>query len=366
MVTKKQGIIKVAVVLSSPIIKDLLATILQNDRDIHVIGNGLRHKDAIELVKSRHPDILLLEYRSPDISGLEVIRRVMREAPLPIILIYDNLTTDEKELTFTALQAGAIAALKVPDKNDTEEHSNFLRIVRNVVGVPVIHHWGHSQADRVNNASNLHAPSAHTEETIQSIARNISDIETIGIAASTGGPGALTRILTGLPKTFPVPVLIVQHISNGFEIGFSEWLKKQVQLDVTVVSRQEALRPGTIYLAPEDCHLEIPVRGMVTLSKDSPYKGLRPSANQLFHSLAKTYESSCLGVILTGMGDDGLHGLMTLHQSGGFVIAQDEASCAVFGMPKEAIRNNVVNEVLSLEQIALVLKKFAMMKNSPK
>lgn len=363
MYSKKQGPIKVVVVHSSPPAKQLLATILCTDPDIHLIGTGSRPKDAIDLVKSGHPDILLLEFRLPEMNELEATRRIMRETPLPIILIYDNVTTEEKELTFMAFQAGAIAAIKAPGKNAPEEHINLLRVVRNMVGVPVIHHWGHSTVDGVKNAGTLLAPVSHSEKAIQSIASSISDLEVIGIAASTGGPGALAQVLTDLPRTFPLPVLIVQHISNGFDLDFAEWLKKRVQLDVAIVSHREILHPGTLYLAPEDFHLEMLTRGVVALSKAAPYKGLRPSANILFHSLSKAYGKNCLGVVLTGMGDDGLQGLIALHQSGSFVIAQDEASCVVFGMPKEAIKNNVVNAVLNLEQIALVLKKLGEMKN---
>ena len=357
MNSKNRRDIKVVFVNVSISETAVLAAILQSDPDIKIIGIGGNGKDAIHLVKSLHPDILLVDLRMHKMGGLEVTQQIMRETPLPIVLMSSASTIEETELTFMALQAGALSVIKKPGVSDSVGQEEFIRVVRNMANVPVIHHWGHVSTNlgtRSEAGQNRQSPSAPS---LQSLVEKISKIEVIGIAASTGGPGALAFLIRELPKTFPVPILIVQHMSKGFDIGFAEWLGKQTPLRVVIVSHRERLYPGAIYIAPDDYHLDMPVRGMVTLSIAPPYKGLRPSANSLFHSLAKAYGKACLGVVLTGMGDDGARGLVELHQRGGFTIAQDEDSCVVYGMPKEAVMSNAVDEVLSLGQIARVLEK---------
>lgn len=351
--------IRIAVVDDSAYARGLLVTILQRDSNLHVIGVGADGKDAINLVKLSHPNILLVDLHMPKMDGLEATRQIMREAPLPIVLTYDITTVQETEQTFNALQAGAIAVVRKPQENDVEGHADLIRTIKTMANVPVIHHWGRSRPKDTKEIKISQTFKPFTEKSILSIVGKLSNIDVIGVASSTGGPAALATILKDLPRTFPVPILIVQHISKGFDTGFAEWLGKQVKLKVVTISQRDRLHPGSIFLPKGDHHLEIPAKGLVALSNEPPYKGLRPSANYLFDSLAKFYGQRCLGLILTGMGDDGVKGLIKLHKSGGFVIAQDESSCIVYGMPKEAVIQNAVDEVLSLEQIAQILVKIA-------
>jgi two-component system chemotaxis response regulator CheB len=158
-----------------------------------------------------------------------------------------------------------------------------------------------------------------------------------------------------LPADFPLPLLVVQHVTPGFAIGLAEWLSMQTPLNVSLAGHGETPKPGTVLIAPDDYHMQTSLRGAVELIKESAYKGLRPSANYLFGSLARAYGSKAMGIILTGMGDDGVEGLEALHLTGGLTIAQDEQSCVVYGMPREAIARNAVDRVLSLDQIALTL-----------
>jgi two-component system chemotaxis response regulator CheB len=184
-------------------------------------------------------------------------------------------------------------------------------------------------------------------------------IKVIGIAASTGGPAALATILRQLPARFPMPILIVQHITDGFASGLAEWLSHQTDLCVNLAGHGDALTPGTILIAPDNYHMRVNARGVVELCKEAPYRGLRPSANPLFQSLAHVYGPRAAGVILTGMGDDGSDGLESLHAAGGLTIAQDEQSSVVFGMPHEAIARNAIEFILPIEQIGLLFNQLA-------
>jgi two-component system chemotaxis response regulator CheB len=162
-------------------------------------------------------------------------------------------------------------------------------------------------------------------------------------------------VLGPLPASFPLPVLIVQHVTPGFTVGLAEWLNTQTALNVSVAGHGERLRPGAVLIAPDGYHMQVNLQGIVELVKEPPYKGLRPSANYLFASLARTFGPQAIGIILTGMGDDGVDGLEALHLTGGLTLAQDEPSCVVYGMPREAVARNAVDRVLPLDQMALAL-----------
>jgi two-component system chemotaxis response regulator CheB len=356
---KNRRSIRVVVIDDSAAARELFVNIFQSDPGFEVIGTGIDGHDAVRLVINSHPDILLIDLCNPKMDGLDATRQIMREAPLPIVLISGSLMAQETDLTFKALQAGALAVIRKPGVNDPEGHANLIRTMRTMVDVPVIHHWGRLSRKDVSKGGVYGRHQSHTTRLAESLGENLFNIDVIGIAASTGGPAALASILKGLPKLFPVPILIVQHISKGFDTGLADWLEKQVRLEVVIASQGDKLRPGTIFLAPDDYHLKITTKGMFALSKDPPFKGLRPSANYLFQSLAKVYGKRCLGLILTGMGDDGVEGLVELRKNGGYVLAQEEQSCVVYGMPREAVLREAADEVLGLEQMAIILENIA-------
>jgi len=217
--------------------------------------------------------------------------------------------------------------------------------------VPVVHHWGRGDSPTRSNSMLATLPTPPTVSHRDEDRR----IQIIGIASSTGGPGVLATILRALPADYPIPILIVQHITQGFVTGLAEWLNIETPLKVMLAGHGDRPEAGTVLIAPDDYHLQINPRGLIELSKDDPYKGLRPSANYLFHSLARAFGPRAVGIVLTGMGDDGAEGLDALHRAGGLTLAQDEASCVVFGMPLEAVRRNAVDRVLDPSQIALTL-----------
>jgi two-component system chemotaxis response regulator CheB len=178
----------------------------------------------------------------------------------------------------------------------------------------------------------------------------------IVIGASTGGPGILHQILRGLPSDFSIPIAVVQHITPGFGPGFAYWLGSVTPMQVALAKEGERLAPGRVYLAPDDVHMTVTKGGLIRLDRSEPVSGRRPSATRLFESAAKTYGPSAWGIILSGMGEDGVDGLATVRQAGGRVIAQNEESCVVFGMPKVAVERGVVDQVLAPDEIISVLR----------
>jgi two-component system chemotaxis response regulator CheB len=351
--------IRAVVVDASPTAQKLLVTTLQKAEGIEAVGVGAGGEDAVRLTRRLRPDVVIMDIRTPKMDGLEATRRIMREAPTPIVIVTADPVQADMSLTFEALRAGALTVVGKPELADTETCAKMIQTVRLMAEVPVVHHWDRREW-RPPEA--LEAPSAQAASTLPippAKGRAQRRLHVIGIASSTGGPATLARILGSLPAGFPIPILVVQHVTNGFVAGLAEWLDDVTPLHVGLVSHGETLQPGTVLLAPDDYHVQVNEQRAVELYKGPPYKGLRPSANYLFHSLASAYGPRALGIVLTGMGDDGAEGLLALRRAGGLTLAQDEQSCVVYGMPREAVALNAVDQVLPLDQIALTIERLA-------
>lgn len=352
---RKARPIRVVVIDDSPTACELLVAILQGAEGIQVIGVGHTGEDAVRLTKRLRPDVVTMDVRMPKMDGLEATRHIMSEVPTPIVIVTgSNVMRAEANLTFEALRAGALTVVSKPGLADPETCDKVVQTVRLMSEVPVVHHWGRRRSG---------APAGRGEEAVALLSPREADhqgrVQMIGIAASTGGPAALATVLGALPADFPVPILVVQHVTRGFVAGLAEWLNGETPLHVGLASHGDIPQPGTVLLAPDDYHMQVNARGVVELCREPPYRGLRPSANYLFRSLARAYGPRAVGVVLTGMGDDGAEGLEMLHQAGGLTLAQDEQSCVVYGMPHEAVARNAVDHVLSLDQIALTLGQLA-------
>jgi two-component system chemotaxis response regulator CheB len=295
-----------------------------------------------------------MDVRMPKMDGLEATRRIMRDMPTRIVIVADSMMRADMDLTFEALKVGALTAVRKPGLHDPETCDKVVQTVRLMADVPVIHHWGRTER-RVSSEGRTPTFTMGDLKFDLRHSTRLADIRIIGIASSTGGPAALASVLGELPASFRLPILVAQHITPGFAVGLAEWLNTQTSLSVRTAGHGETPQPGTVLVAPDDYHLQVNLRGVVELVKELPYKGLRPSANYLFRSLAGTFGSKAMGIILTGMGDDGVEGLEALHRGGGLTIAQDEESCVVYGMPREAVVRNAVDQVLALDQIARTL-----------
>jgi two-component system chemotaxis response regulator CheB len=349
--------IRVVVVDDSTTARELLVALLQTAEGIQVVGGAANGQEAVRLVKRLQPDVVTMDVVMPKMDGLEATRQIMREAPTPIVIVTATLMRDDIDLAFEALQAGALTALRKPGLADPETCQKIVQAVRLMADVPVVRRWG----DRPRATSKQQRPAPPAGRIGQSLAqqKNWQHVQLIGIASSTGGPGALATAFKSLPADFPLPILVVQHVTRGFTTGLADWLNGETALQVGLAGHGETPRSGTILLAPDDYHMRVNGRGVVELSKEPPYKGLRPAANYLFHSMARAYGPRAMGIIMTGMGDDGAEGIEALHKSGGITIAQDEKSSVVYGMPREAVLRNAVDQVLSLNQIAAALDSLA-------
>ena len=347
--------IRVVIVDDSRAMTDLLASILRAAGDIHVVGTAANGEEGVRLVQRLHPDLVTMDIYMPKMNGAEAVREIMRTHPVPIIIVSNNNKPHTMDLAFQALRAGALTVVTKPGLNDPKTSQNLVQTVRLMSGVPVIHHWG--TVDKKSSvAPHKPAPSVKVKNPLQN---RKSTIRVIGIAASTGGPSTVAAVLKDLPADFPLPIALVQHFSPGFANGLTEWLGTQTSLRVDLAQHGDVLLPGTVVMAPDDYHMQINRAGGIVLSKGPSYKGLRPSANPLFESLAMAYGSAALGIILTGMGDDGVEGLLKLHQAGGATIAQDEDSCVVYGMPGAAVSCGAVDSSLTPEQIGFTLGQIA-------
>jgi two-component system chemotaxis response regulator CheB len=332
--------IRVLVVEDSPTFRELLIVILQSTPGLQVVGTARNGLEAIRLARRLKPDVITMDVHMPEMDGFEATRQIMEEMPRPIVIISASHNSNERDLTFSALQAGALSVLEKPTVNDPPEiYHRLANQVRLMSEVKVVRRWAARPAPAIPVEPAAIRKNGKTQ------------MQIVVIASSTGGPGTLAEVLRPLPASFPAPILVVQHITPGFGEGLAAWLNQQVALQVRLAQHTDEPKPGEVLIAPDNYHMEITNMGLIALSKTPPYQGLRPSANVLFHSVAQAYGSTALGIILTGMGNDGAEGLRAMYEAGAHTIAQDKDTCIVFGMPAAAIELGVARQVLPAGKI---------------
>jgi len=327
------GRVKVLVADDSAVFRELLCRLLQEDPEFEVVATAADGDAAAAAVKAFLPDVVTIDLHMPDADGYSGIARIMAETPRPILVLAGS---PSESASFKALSLGALDVMGKPGpREDLAAYGAQLRgRLRLLSGVKVIRHLRGLKA----------APRAAARP-------GLGKKELVVIGASLGGPRALLQILRNLPADLPVPVAVVQHIADGFTDGLAGWLDQEAPLEVRTAADRDVLRPGRVLVAPSGRHL-VMADGYVRLSDDPPVDTFRPSVNMLFTSAAGVYGPRCCGVLLTGMGRDGADGLLALKRAGGFTLAQDEASSAVFGMARAAIEAGAVDRVLPLDEIA--------------
>ncbi len=339
--------IRVLVVDDSPTARALLVEILRADPEVQVIGEAKDGQEGVELAGRLRPDLVTMDVRMPRLDGFAATKEIMIASPTPIVIVTSSFGSREVDLAMQSLRAGALAVLRKPPGPESpafeEAAHKLLTTVKAMAHVKVVRHWGAAGPARAPPDAPHPPPRLGRRDTL------------VAIATSTGGPAALHRLLSRLPHDFPAPVLAVQHNAPGFMHGLVAWLGGGCGLTVKVAEQGEPLRPGTVYLAPDDRHLGVAPAGTVLLSPAPPVGGFRPSGTFLFESAARARGSSVVALILTGMGDDGVDGLRAVRQAGGHVIAQDEATSVVWGMPGSAVAAGLADSVLPLDSIALRL-----------
>lgn len=344
--------IKVLVVEDSPVIRDFLVFILGSDHDIRVVGTACDGEEAIEAVRRMRPDVITMDIHMPRMNGLEATRRIMETAPTPIVIVSGSNNANEIVSTFDAMEAGALAVLRRPAGLGHPDHEStvreLLQTVKLMSEVKVVRRWPPKRfGEQVPRAVEM------------GLAQESAKLRIVAIGASTGGPPVLQTIFSALPKTFPAPIVIVQHMAAGFTQGFADWLALTSTLPIRLATHGEIMLPGHVYLAPDEVQMKVASHERILLTKDAAENGLRPSVSYLFRSVAEVYGCNAVAGLLTGMGRDGAEELRLLKEKGAITFAQDKESSVVHGMPGEAVRLDAAMLVLPPEKIAAVLSNLA-------
>ncbi|MEO5816528.1 MAG: chemotaxis-specific protein-glutamate methyltransferase CheB [Gemmatimonadaceae bacterium] len=349
--------IRILVADDSATSRALLVGLFASEPDFTVVGEAKNGQQAVEMAEQLAPDLITMDVQMPVMDGLEATKQIMVRSPRPIIIVSSTAREHEVKLSLEATRAGALMVLPKPEGPGSPgfafDRRQIVSMARAMSQVKVVRR--HGAATPSTSAHPITGPRAQMGGPTRAL-QTQGVIRLIAIAASTGGPAAIQTILSELPRSFPVPILVVQHIARGFTTGLAHWLDGDTALNVRVAELNELAMPGAVYIAPDNRHIGCRTDGAGAIRivlDDSPAEGaFRPSASYLFRSVAQSLGPNAVSVILTGMGDDGISGLRAVKAAGGKVIAQDEASSVIYGMPREAARAGVVNVVLPLNGIA--------------
>jgi two-component system chemotaxis response regulator CheB len=346
--------IRILVVDDSRTARKHLIEILSTDRELEIVGEAEDGKRAIELCRSLRPDVMTLDMMLPVMSGVAVTEYVMAYCPTPILIVSASTNRGELYKTYDALAAGAVDVFEKPSGKDQDGvwERGLISSVKVVSRIRVITHV----RGRLGRVGQSLVDSGKRELGNGSARKSL-----IAIGASTGGPAAIMEILQGLPRDFPIPILLVIHIGEPFSPAFAEWLDGLSSLRVRYARDGEmvpTLGQSGIVMAKPGFHLVVQ-RGKLRLTCDPERNSCRPSVDVLFESLASELGGQTVACLLTGMGKDGAAGLLALRHACALTIAQDEATSVVFGMPREAINIGAADRVLALQQIAPTLAVIA-------
>ncbi|WP_250035174.1 chemotaxis-specific protein-glutamate methyltransferase CheB [Paractinoplanes maris] len=346
--------IRVLLVEDSATMRHHLRESLAADPELQVVGEAADGGEAVAMVARLRPDVVTMDMMLPTMTGLVATEHIMAEHPTPILVVS---SADRRELfsTYNALAAGAVDVLEKPrgDETDADWGRRLRAAVRLVSRIRVITH----PRARLDGRGRPGAEPPASPAPVPALAQPpLTDtLRAVALGASTGGPGALTELLRALPAGFLPPVLCVQHIaaSEPFAVAFSDWLAGQTGRDVSYARDRTPVGAltGRVVLAPPDRHLLVR-DGMLRVSDAPPRHSCRPSVDVLFESVAAEYGPTAAGCLLTGMGRDGAHGLLTMRSRGAVTFAQDEASCVVYGMPREAALIGAAAYILPPARIA--------------
>ncbi len=340
--------IKVLIVEDSPVAQEFLTYIFSSDPEIQVVGVASNGKEALFAVEEKRPDVITMDIHMPVMDGFEATRRIMETHPTPIVVVSGSTGATEIGSTFRAMEAGALAVVLRPQGLNHEDFEpaskELVQTVKLMSEIRVVRRTPSIAGKR--ETAPRHAPRPLNAE---------MEIRAAAIGASTGGPPVLMQILSLLPKDLSFPILIVQHIAQGFTKGFVDWLNEASCFPVSIAEHGDCLTPGQAYVAPDGFHLGVSEGPRILLGNHAPENGLRPSVACLFRTVSQVFGSRAVGVLLTGMGKDGAEELKTMKEQGAITIAQDEESSVVHGMPGEAIRLGGTTHVLPPEGIAAML-----------
>ena len=355
--------IKVLVVDDTIVYRKIVGDVLKEIPGVEVVGSANNGKIALSKINSLKPDLITLDIEMPEVNGIEVLQELKKHTDPPVVVMLSTLTQEGSEMTIKALELGAFDFVPKPSEGKMAEN---MEKVRTAI-VPIVNAIKRRNETRLKIKSKLRpgrpeprmpepAPTPLQAQTaVRKVAR--SRAEVIGIGISTGGPNALTKMVPMLPKDLKAAVLIVQHMPPMFTASLANSLNNKAEIEVKEAAEGDAVEPGRILIAPGGKQMKI-VAGAdgltrrIKITDDPPENSCRPSADYLFRSIAQHYVGRSTGVIMTGMGSDGSKGLVQMKNNGSTIIAQNEETCTVYGMPKEPVESGVADIVVPLEKIA--------------
>jgi len=345
-------LIYILVVDDSKMFRELLRGALESQADLAVVGLAKDGLEALDKTRSLKPDVIVMDVRMPVMDGLEAVERIMSSHPTPILICSASVSDEDVDVAMTAIKLGALDVIEKPRSFAAES----------------IHQFSEVLVEKVRLLSQIkvlrHKPRPRPYQDRRRIALTPSSITAVGMGASTGGPRAITHLLSALRPNFPGCILLVQHISQSFCDGFVKWLDSETPLRVQTAGDGMELEAGLVIVAPAGKHMVLRA-DRVHLQENPPVNGCCPSVDVLFRSIAKWQEDRAVGVILTGMGRDGAQGARSIVDMNGYVIAQNEETCTVFGMPRAAIELNATTSVLPLNEISGTLLRLLSGQPSP-
>lgn len=338
--------LRILIVDDSALMRRLIRTMLEQDPELTVVGEAADGREALARVAELRPDLITLDVRMPVMDGVETTRQIMAYQPTPILVLTASLSRYDIDITFQMLDSGALDVMEKPALGDNAALERarvaLIRKIKLLARVKVVTHLRGRRKVHDLNAEPLPAPTPTT--------RPVGKIPVVVIGASTGGPRVVQQILAGLPANYGAAVLVVQHIAQGFSAGMVEWMRTRSAMPIRLAQAGEVLQIGNVLVAPDRLDMTFEPDGRIKLS-DHPLLLQRPSIDVTMQAVAEFYASQSIGVLLTGMGRDGAMGMRAIRRAGGYTIAQDEASCTIFGMPKAAIDLGVVEAILPPEKI---------------
>ena len=349
--------IRVLVVDDSAFMCKVLQEIINSDPQMEVAGQARDGRDAVSLAESLRPDVITMDLNMPHVDGLQATELIMSQNPRPIVIVSSE-SREGATSTLRALELGAIDFVPKPSSGIDLDMKN--------VGADLTRKLKLAAKVRVvRTATRSKLPAAHApvvaapgqSKGAAFAAQNGGKFPIVVVAASTGGPAAVMRLIAGLPRDFAAGIFLVLHMPLTFTKQFAVQLAEISQLPVKEAEANELVQPGTIYLCPGSHHLRISATGKIALDAGARINGYRPSADAALESVAAYMRPLAIATVLTGMGSDAAKGAAAVRSAGGYVIAQDEATSMIFGMPSEAIKTGAVDEVLPLDEIAAAIEK---------
>jgi two-component system chemotaxis response regulator CheB len=332
--------IRILVVDDSIFIQKLLVAILESDPELAVVGVAKNGRQAVEMVATLNPDLVTMDIRMPVMDGFEATQTIMAENPKPILVISSSVSSRDMNVSFNAIKAGALDIIEKPQGSLRSDYREIgAEIVKRVKMLSEIKVFRHL-SPRLTREVPLPEKEGGEEVGRQAVA----------IGASTGGPSAIHQVLRAAPEDLAASMFVTQHISEGFGEGYVEWLRRNIKLKIKMAEEGDSVSPGTVYFSPDRGLLELQGKNRIAVRRPSGGVG-RMNIDAMISSVAEAYRHRAIGVLLTGMGNDGVAGLRRIKENGGTTIVQDEKTSIIFGMPRAAIEEGVADQVLPLDEI---------------